>query len=466
MSLAAEQFALGAILVASPQWSEVEPLAKRSDFTDPRHRHIWDAMEECGLTGVAIDLSTVVGALQHGNALESAGGAGYVASLTDGVAKSGRWRDYLKPVRAAARERLRKALSEDLATCEERETRAALVEKIIKLDAPEETLIIENLATILATPPEEAPWAVEGLLAEGDLAILSGPGGVHKTWISLAMMLSMARGGRLFDYYDITKPHNVAFLDLETRPWEVKLRLHRLSAGMGITPTDPVCKNTNIIQERARLNNREDMARIEESLLRWGTKFLFVDSYRRFNSGDENESTANNALYELLDTLRFRTGCGFVVIDHHRKRSGDKELDTADQALRGSGAKRDMLDNHIAISNYNDNILFEPEKGRHGKKQVPIVLSIEGLTDDYRDVGPVYFRFVGHKDKASDKVQDALLALLTELDREVSKAEAANRTGYSISAVEKAGRELKKRGLVNSRIGEKTQAFYALAQRG
>jgi hypothetical protein len=107
----------------------------------------------------------------------------------------------------------------------------------------------EDIADVLARPAPTTPWAARGLLAEGDVAIVSGPGGIGKTWLILSFLLSLAVGRDLFGRFQVTRPYRIALLDLESRPWELDQRLARIAAGMEMDPAQ-LRGNIRIIRRR------------------------------------------------------------------------------------------------------------------------------------------------------------------------------------------------------------------------
>ncbi len=84
-SLDAEVGVLGAILLNSDVLSQIAEVLRRDDFYRPGHRLIFDALLDLSERGAPIDLVTVSEALRQKNALEKAGGAAYLATLTSRV---------------------------------------------------------------------------------------------------------------------------------------------------------------------------------------------------------------------------------------------------------------------------------------------------------------------------------------------------------------------------------------------
>lgn len=86
-----------------------------------------------------------------------------------------------------------------------------------------------SAAELIATHFPEPRWAVPGILAEG-VSLLAGPPKVGKSWLSLALALQIAAGGRALGSVDVTAGP-VLYLALEDTPRRLKTRMTKLLAG-------------------------------------------------------------------------------------------------------------------------------------------------------------------------------------------------------------------------------------------
>ncbi len=84
-NLEAERSILGAILLDDRSIHVVLETLRRDDFYLESHRRIFDRMASLAADASAIDLVTLKNELQRADEIESAGGAAYLASLTDGM---------------------------------------------------------------------------------------------------------------------------------------------------------------------------------------------------------------------------------------------------------------------------------------------------------------------------------------------------------------------------------------------
>jgi replicative DNA helicase len=87
-NLEAERSILGAILLDDKAIHTVVETLHKEDFYLESHRRIFEKMFALTAEGTAIDLITLKNELQRSDDLESAGGAAYLASLTDGMPRA------------------------------------------------------------------------------------------------------------------------------------------------------------------------------------------------------------------------------------------------------------------------------------------------------------------------------------------------------------------------------------------
>ena len=104
---AAETALLGSVLLRNKALDEVQSLVMKEDFYQRGHQLIWDSI--CGLRndrpGVTIDLMSLTQYMTGKGTLAEAGGAAYIASLTDSVPSSTNASYYAEIIRTASLKR-------------------------------------------------------------------------------------------------------------------------------------------------------------------------------------------------------------------------------------------------------------------------------------------------------------------------------------------------------------------------
>jgi replicative DNA helicase len=87
-NLDAERSVLGAILVHNDAFNTAVQVIESSDFYRDAHRRVFEKMIALNERGQAIDFITLKEELSRGGELDHVGGAGYIASLADGVPRA------------------------------------------------------------------------------------------------------------------------------------------------------------------------------------------------------------------------------------------------------------------------------------------------------------------------------------------------------------------------------------------
>lgn len=98
-NLEAEQAVLGAILIDPRQLDVAAELIHPRDFYRAAHELIFDVMLELHEEGAAVDLVSLKDRLAQSGDLEDAGGAAYLAGLTDGVPRASNLEHYCRIVK-------------------------------------------------------------------------------------------------------------------------------------------------------------------------------------------------------------------------------------------------------------------------------------------------------------------------------------------------------------------------------
>jgi replicative DNA helicase len=101
-NLEAERSVLGAILLDDKAIHNAVEYLRKEDFYLESHRRIFEKMFALTADGTAIDLITLKNELQRSDELESAGGAAYLASLTDGMPRAVNIEHYAQIVKEKA----------------------------------------------------------------------------------------------------------------------------------------------------------------------------------------------------------------------------------------------------------------------------------------------------------------------------------------------------------------------------
>lgn len=284
-----------------------------------------------------------------------------------------------------------------------------------------------DFAKLLAEPVPPISWAVEGLIAEQDIAFFSGQGGVGKSYVTIALGLSLATGKPLFGRFPIKRQYRVAYMDLEMSEQAIMRRWARMLKGFELGADDMVALEHNLhvpLRPTAfQLDTSEGLRAIDAALKEHPVDFFIVDSYRRVYAGDANDSQVSNLIFRAMSGLRSAYGVGFIFIAHWRKRKGESALDQPSERLSGIADQRNMIDCHVAIDMPAPDVMrFTPDKGRHGEAvadQFRVLFSHDSEDDD----SP--FQLVHRPDVPEKAVK--ILSLVNDTDGPISYESVANK---------------------------------------
>ncbi|MBM3789979.1 MAG: hypothetical protein FJW35_06460, partial [Acidobacteria bacterium] len=235
--LDSERAVLGALLLEPEHLESAAAIVQPADFS-LSHKPIYEAMLRSAQEG-AIDLATVVRQLKRKGELDAAGGAAYVAGLTNGMPRGTNTRYYARRVReeACSRRALR-VLEEGVAAFSRGNGTdpAAIIQRV-----SDELGRIAQPAQPAFTPPahwtlldvadvrgwkcDPLRWIVEHIFARGTLGFVAADSQVGKSLLMLHVALMMARGGDLFGKFPITPAEHVLYLALEDPGRRVQRRL-------------------------------------------------------------------------------------------------------------------------------------------------------------------------------------------------------------------------------------------------
>lgn len=174
---------------------------------------------------------------------------------------------------------------------------------------------------LMAMTFPEPRWAVPGFLAEG-VTLLAGPPKVGKSWMSFALGLTIAAGGRAFGSIPVD-PGPVLYLALEDTPRRLQTRMGKLLAGrpapgtLTLATTCPTLPAVGDAAIAAWLDRHDD------------ARLVVLDVFAKMRGTASPGMNAYDADYaavgrakQLADTY----GVAVVLVHHVRKASADDFL--------------------------------------------------------------------------------------------------------------------------------------------
>ena len=192
-----EQSVLGSILLDNEAFGTTEGILEAEHFYREGHRKIFRAMTRLAQADEPIDLVTLTEELRSSGALEEVGGTAYLIGLADGVPTAAYAENYARIVleKATLRRlgdlggRIQLLANEEDSFEEVREEIHEILHT--ELRRGDRLRITNDWAT--SKPPDRA-WLCPGWLPLGRVALLTGPGEIGKSLLSLQLATTVASG--------------------------------------------------------------------------------------------------------------------------------------------------------------------------------------------------------------------------------------------------------------------------------
>ena len=103
-------------------------------------------------------------------------------------------------------------------------------------EAPPSRLHVQSWSEFRDQSPEEITYLVQGLVPEGSLVFLAGAPKAGKTWIGIALAISVATGRPFLGRFPIPHEANVLYFALEGHKAAIRARIGSITRGTGSNP--------------------------------------------------------------------------------------------------------------------------------------------------------------------------------------------------------------------------------------
>ena len=303
----------------------------------------------------------------------------------------------------------------------------------------EKNLVPISMAELYSMEFPENQWAIEGLIPQESITILSGTSGSYKTWILLRMAIDISKGGLFLETFPCEQS-NVLIIDEENHLRFLKNRLKL----MGADQTPPI---HFLSQKEFLVSNFEHVDKVLRICEEKSINTIFIDSLVRINRAEENDASQMSEVFRCIRQLC--QGKKTVIITHHEKKEGVIKF-SAQSRMRGSSDISAAVDAHIAIKRDKDNkhkIIFEQAKLRIEEEMEPFEVMFK------KENGRVELSYQGaYSEDASKKesAKEAILSLLGEKENGLSRSEICK----NIKALEDIGQKSTV-GAIDELINEK-----------
>lgn len=286
------------------------------------------------------------------------------------------------------------------------------------------------------------PFIVDSYLPRQAVTVLSGEGGVGKSFISLYMAICVANGLPFFGKAVEQGP--VVIWDAENRPeYDIKPRLDGMCRWMESMGSD-ISTNNIIIPDFKRTTPLSDDSGIE--LLRvnceiYKPALVILDSLTDYVHGDMDKSELMVGIFNNIKHVLREHDNAMLILHHWNK--GGQGYDRGDR-LRGASGIRDATSSHIAADKRRGHIVLYHEKANCSELQDKLYIDISFSGDSMISLDGSAEVKDAARPKKTDSQKAAILEVLSK--EEQTRSELADKLGLTKASVQRIVAELKKSG--------------------
>jgi hypothetical protein len=375
-NIEAEQSTLGSMMLDPEATKKGMEVLRQYDFYRPVHAEIFDALTCLFDRDSPIDLITLQEELRSRCKLEECGGTEYLMALVESVPTAANIDHYARIVADKSFLRNHSALNlEYRARCaadgaDPAEISAWLAGalEILNSRSTRTPANLHRLEDILCGDVPAVEWTVKKLIPKHGITMISGDPTVGKSWMVIALALSVAGGMSFLDKFPVTQTGVIVY-DVEHGEQDYTRRTRRVYEGFIHEGRDFPCNvPVSVSYDPFRLYNAGDVATYARLFKTENTGLVICDPFVHClpPGADENSAVDVAHYFDNVRRLQSLTGVCFVFVHHSRKRFSNAPNDGA-QCVRGSSAIFGVLDAHLSVRKLtNGPMLIEHDKLRQG----------------------------------------------------------------------------------------------------
>lgn len=171
------------------------------------------------------------------------------------------------------------------------------------------------------------------------MGLLYGPGSVGKSWIALELAVAVAGGPDISGAFGVPSHGVVVYLGDEDPEIVIRHRLHRLGEHLDLDERQEVAEHLTI---QGFGGSPPDLLR-DTTVLETaadGARLVILDTLRRFNGADENDSREVTVLLSGIEATAARTGAAVLLL-HHISKAAQLNGATGAASAKGSAVLTD-----------------------------------------------------------------------------------------------------------------------------
>jgi hypothetical protein len=189
----------------------------------------------------------------------------------------------------------------------------------------------------------EISWMVDGWLPDKTIALMVAPPGSYKTWLELALAVSIASGRPFLGQFRVTKPGPVIVVQQEDFHGQVAERLGVITHhmfGMLSQPEQPSPRRFEIQlpptlplhlhpDRRLRFDDTVVLDELEKKIERIRPRLVIIDPLYSAGNTDDYMARTVQSMFRLKE-IRDRHDCSFLLSHHTKKNTTEGSTDRGD----------------------------------------------------------------------------------------------------------------------------------------
>jgi hypothetical protein len=462
----AERSVLAAMMLDEQAIGRAAELIDAAAFYRTSHANLFNALVALYNARVPADLITVAEELRRRGDLEAVGGPPFLAEVLELATTAANLEQHCRIVREHANRRalvrlgiqLQDRAADGSVTAEELCAFAQAGLAAVPVDGATAALgrriQFLDLAALREHGIPPVRWIVDGWLAEGDVALVSGDGGIGKSTTVAALAMAVATG-QPWCGISVGGAGLVLVFDEEQNESEVARLYTRLGA-----PHDSL---RVACQQGVNLTTGAGISRLERELSEYRPRLVVLDSVQQVFLGvDGANADAVAKVYGELFRLRRLYGTTFIMIGHLRKPPPQGQLAPL-HLVHGSVAFGTQASTVWVATSPAHSLLELGQAKRRGADRTSLRIRYESAGPDAAIVltgeGPVEAQ-----ETAAERTQDFVVRYLAERGASTTawivKAAAEQTPPIAKRVVERALKHLRSIG----RVEQPMRGYYELVK--
>lgn len=225
---------------------------------------------------------------------------------------------------------------------------------------------IISLMSLMGMDLPEPEYAVDRLIPEEAITIVSGTAGSYKSYACLDIAIAVASGEPAFGQFK-TRKTGVLYIDEENGLRLLKKRLIELNAKSNL--------DIYFRSYEGFIVNDDSIERLIWDCKTNNIGMVIFDSFVRVNNIDENKAGDSAAFFRHIRRI---VGEGIAIVLIHHNRKPGVNIGNPGNEMRGSSDILASVDSHISLTRKGQRVTVTQTKQRYDMELKPFWLTVNG----------------------------------------------------------------------------------------